>query len=230
MCESWIFPSVYPKANANCRNAWCDSCRRHIGGARVFCIDCVIKYYPEGLNTLDLCDAPECINARITDREDLERPHEPTHRLVKVRVNVLTRNYGTAYTRACAAFKSVEKDCVKIAELSSHPQEETGPNEQKGSNLEPPPAEMHVEVDEGLDDPYVRTAEDRTESGTGIEDRTAPDTARDEQDQGQNPDQDQDQDQDVPTCGNCKGSLSFPFWYCTFCTGWVSDTIFFLLD
>jgi hypothetical protein len=143
----------------------------------------------------------------------------------------------------------VEEVCVKIAELSSHPQEETGPNEQKGPNLEPPPTEMPVKGDEELDASDVRTAEDRTESGTGIEGRTAPDTARDKQDQDQDQgqgqqdqdqdqqdqdqdqqDQDQDQqdqDQDLPTCGNCKGSLSFPFWYCTFCEGWVSDTFFF---
>jgi hypothetical protein len=23
----------------------------------------------------------------------------------------------------------------------------------------------------------------------------------------------------LPNCGNCKGPLSFPFWYCIFCEG-----------
>src|SRR6266478_58518 len=27
------------------------------------------------------------------------------------------------------------------------------------------------------------------------------------------------QDQSLPTCGKCKGHLSFPFWYCIFCEG-----------
>jgi hypothetical protein len=214
-----MFPALYPKANVSRRNAWCDSCGRRIGGARLFCIDCVIKS-TETHTTLDLCDAPECIDARITDRPEYEGPHEPTHRLVKVRVNVLMRNHGNAYTRACEAFQRVQKFCVKIAEFSSHPRMETGPNEQKGSNLEPPPTEMPVKGDE-RDDSDVRTAEDGTESGTGIEDGITPDTARDEQDR----DRDRDRDQDLPACGNCKGSLSFPFWYCTFCEGWVSDTI-----
>ena len=26
-------------------------------------------------------------------------------------------------------------------------------------------------------------------------------------------------DQSLPTCGNCKGHLSFPFWFCIFCNG-----------
>jgi hypothetical protein len=29
----------------------------------------------------------------------------------------------------------------------------------------------------------------------------------------------QPQNGDLPTCGNCNGSLSFPFWYCIFCSG-----------
>jgi hypothetical protein len=35
-------------------------------------------------NSVDLCDVPECVAAKI-ERDDLARPHLPTHDLVKVR-------------------------------------------------------------------------------------------------------------------------------------------------
>jgi hypothetical protein len=35
----------------------------------------------------------------------------------------------------------------------------------------------------------------------------------------ESPAQAQPQTGDLPTCGNCNGSLSFPFWYCIFCEG-----------
>jgi len=114
----------YPKANMNHRNAACDSCGGFIGGARLFCLDCIIKD-TELHNTVDLCTAPQCIDARITDRQDLESAHEPTHRLVKARVNVMLRNYGRAHTRACKAFEHVREICMKIAESSSHSHEAT---------------------------------------------------------------------------------------------------------
>jgi hypothetical protein len=35
-------------------------------------------------NCVDLCDAPECVAAEVV-RPDLDRPHLPTHDLIKVR-------------------------------------------------------------------------------------------------------------------------------------------------
>jgi hypothetical protein len=150
---------------------------------------------------VDLCTASQCIDARITDRQDLESAHEATHRLVKTRINVLSRNYGYVHTSACKAFQNVREFCMKIAESSLYPRNETGQDEQKLSNLEPAPTEMPV-MGGKLDESDVRTTEDGTKNGA------ASDSA-----------QVQGQEKDLPTCGKCKGSLSFPFWYCIFCEG-----------
>jgi len=99
----------------------------------------------------------------------------------------------------------VRELCMKIAESSSHPSDETGPNKQKLSNLRPTSTGVPAKGDEP-DDSDGRTAEDGTRGGTETEDITASEAS-----------QDQEQEQDLPTCGKCKGSLSFPFWHCIFC-------------
>jgi hypothetical protein len=80
-CEFWIW-HVLAFAITDRRNAWCNRCHGRIGGARLFCLDCDHKN-TETFETLDLCCAQECMNAR-TDRQDLKVAHEPSHRLVKV--------------------------------------------------------------------------------------------------------------------------------------------------
>lgn len=62
-------------------------------------------------DTVDLCEEPDCIGARI-DRDDLERLHLPTHDLVKVRRVVFIPTFGKmdrdardALQRARALFK-----------------------------------------------------------------------------------------------------------------------------
>jgi len=109
-------------------NVWCDSCDGCIGGARLFCLDCVNN--SEVLNALDLCSRPDCIAARVTDREDLKGAHEPNHKLVKARTVVLARQHGRAYTAATRAFTRVEEFCMQIAEAS---RDETASVTWKGS-------------------------------------------------------------------------------------------------
>ena len=110
-----------------------------MGGARLFCFDCVNKD-GETYDSLDLCCAPEsrCIEARITHRENLDGPHEPYHRLVKFRTVVLTRELGRTYRLARAAFERVEELCAKIAGASQQLQVEkdTGKDAQDASTPE----------------------------------------------------------------------------------------------
>ena len=198
------------------RNAWCDSCDGCIGGARLFCLDCANKN-TEVYDGLDLCSRPECIAARVTNREDLEGAHEPNHKLVKARTAVLQRQHGRAHTAAKKAFERVEKVCKRIAEAFKQP--ETGPNEKSASDSEStgdhvghrPPTSDGTEVvpdGAGVDDTSH-------ESGDETGDETSSDTSESE-DTRPSP---QAQSGDLPTCGNCKGRLSFPFWYCIFCKG-----------
>jgi len=196
--------ALFPISKANRRNACCDSCDGPIGGPRLFCLDCASKN-TEIFDTVDLCCAHQCVDSRITKREDLECAHEPSHRLIKARTPVLTRNHGRAVTGACEAFQRVRELCTKIAESSSHPPKTTGLHEQQTPRSEPTSTEIPTKGDNQDD---IHTALDCGKGGAETEDKLAPNTV-----------QGQVSDQDLPTCGNCKSGLSFPFWYCIYCEG-----------
>ena len=194
----------FPDANKDHRNTQCDSCGGTIGGPRLFCLDCDIKS-SEIYNTLDLCSAPQCVGASVT-REDLEKAHEPKHRLVKVRTSVPTRRYGRVHTAACDAFGRVQETCRKIAESTSDSDEaKRGPDVQKPSDSEVTSTGMPVKGDrpDGELNPPGGT-----KHGADVEGKTSRDARRG-----------QVQDQSLPSCGKCNDSLSFPFWYCIFCEG-----------
>ena len=217
MSESWTCSAIDPDVTANtgCRNVWCDSCDGCIGGARLFCLDCANKN-SELYDSLDLCSRPECIATRVTNREDLEGAHEPNHRLVKVRTVVLGRQHGRVHTAATKAFARVKNICKQIAEASEEP--ETKSNEKIASNAEPtsdhlddgPPTQAGVEgAPEASQTTGVEDTSEESESG----DEAASDTSESSQQSLEIP------SGELSACGNCKGSLSFPFWYCIFCQG-----------
>ena len=194
----------FPISEAKHRNAWCDSCEGRIGGPRLLCLDCSSKN-TEMYDSVDLCCASQCVDARITKREDLESAHEPSHRLFKVRTPVLTRNEGRAITGACEAFQRVRELCTKIAASSSQPHKMAGLYGQQTPSSEPTLTETHAKGD-NLDD--NRSALDCSKGGAEMEVKPAPDAV-----------QGQASDQGFPTCGKCESGLFFPFWYCIFCEG-----------
>jgi hypothetical protein len=182
----------------------CDSCDGPIGGPRLSCLDCSLKSTTS--NSLDLCCAPQCVGARIAYRQDLESAHEPSHGLVKFRTTMLRRSKDRVQTAACGAFERVEGTRRKIAKLTSHPDEETGPpDEQKTSTLEQISTEMPARTDSSDN---VFKLPEGIKGGAEVEGKSVRDTK-----------DDQLEDESLPTCGKCKGRLSFPFWYCIFCEG-----------
>jgi hypothetical protein len=223
----------------------CDACGGRIGGARLFCLDCVHR--PTlAFHIVGLCCEPQCVAARIY-RPDLEVAHEPNHRLVKARIPVLTRHYGHTCSVAHSTFERILYQCVRISESSAHPQEEekTGLVEQVTLNRGPTFAEIPANVDK-VDDALTTPREERTgpdkqeapsheptvaEVSAGVDkvddDLTAQDGhrygSRDGDEVKDNASQHStevpNQNEDLPTCGNCKCRLSFPCWYCIFCEG-----------
>jgi hypothetical protein len=153
---------------------------------------------------LDLCDAPQCVGARVT-REDLEGVHEPSHRFVKVRTTLFLRNLGRAYAAALDAFKRVEETCRRISESTLHPDKETRPDEKKASSFGSSSTEIPAKSDK-LDD--VLSPPGSSKGGVELE-RAAERDAK----------EDQVQDQCLPVCCKCNDQLSFPFWYCVICEG-----------
>ena len=215
------------------RRTGCDSCRGYIGGPRLFCLDCIDK--SNTFATLDLCCTPEsrCIDAYVSSREEL-LPHEPSHKLVKLRIAVPTHHLGRAYKLAHAAFGRVETFLVKVME-ASQPSRDEKVTEQDVSTQDPTTADQRSEtrsdkLADKLDN--VPTAANGTEGGveaepTGTKETSkndnVPATTDDKIEPGENAPQTtrqaQFRDGDVPACGDCNRSLSFPFWYCIFCEG-----------
>ena len=222
------------------RGECCDNCGGPIGGARLFCLDCVIKG-TETHNTVDLCCAPACVIARITHRQDLEAPHEPGHRLVKVRTNLLTRQHGRAYTAAQAAFTKVENFCKRIAEASQEAQENEK-EEQTVSDAETAPSSESIlsETPSEDDKPEngAAASEDTTSGTEGVTVEPSPAAPEDtsgvegvedtpqkqEQETLQGTERAKKQNSDLPSCGQCKGRLTFPCWYCVKCKGRFSSS------
>ena len=234
MSFEWL-QVLFLNAKIGRRNSVCDSCAGTIGGPRLFCLDCAIKN--ENLfNTIDFCSAAECVGARISERKNLEEPHEPNHRLVKVRTTVLLRGEGRVHTAACDAFERVEETCKRVAESTSEPDEETGVDEQKSSSPEPSSTETGVDEQKGSS---LDSEPSSTETGLdeqvepSVTETSAksekPDDAPDGTEGGAEPEgegeaaqdgsPDQVEAEDLPGCGKCSGRLSFPFWYCIFCEG-----------
>jgi hypothetical protein len=204
--ESRILEASFTNLDTGCRNAVCDSCDGIIGGPRLSCLDCTVKSTAI-YNSMELCSAPRCVGARITHREDLEGVHEPSHRLVKFRTTVLRRSRGRVYTATRDALKRVEETRRKIAKLTSHSDEEIGPDEQNSSSFRQTSTEMPAKSDNPED---VLNLPDGpgTNDGAEVGGKSAQDARKD-----------QVEDKSLPTCGNCEGRLSFPFWYCIFCEG-----------
>lgn len=61
-----------------------------IGGARIICLVCQST---DTFHTLNLCDSSQCNSATI-NQPHLQKPHRPTHDVVKVRRVVFTRQFG----------------------------------------------------------------------------------------------------------------------------------------
>jgi hypothetical protein len=196
------------------RNAWCNRCYGRIGGARLFCLDCDHKK-TETYETLDLCCAQECMNARITDRQDLQVAHEPSHRLVKLHTVVLERQLGRVHTAALVAFERVKILCAKIAESHQRFVEDgekgaAGPATRNQSNPEPTLKETPTD---GLPPDHVPDVP----NGATVKARDggASKGPRDENPQeGKQP-----RGSDSLSCNKCRGRLSFPCWYCIYCEG-----------
>ncbi|KAI0265448.1 hypothetical protein BC834DRAFT_186547 [Gloeopeniophorella convolvens] len=88
----------------------CDNCGGVIGGSRIACLDCVSAPW----NTVDLCDSEQCINSQAY-RDDLEKPHEPTHRILKLRTHLLQRQHIETHTAATEAYDKIESLCNRLA-------------------------------------------------------------------------------------------------------------------
>ncbi|KAJ7177952.1 hypothetical protein C8R46DRAFT_667658 [Mycena filopes] len=82
-------------------NASCDNCEGSIGGARITCLVCQTK---ETFNTVDFCSTPGCIDNRCM-RDDMPKPHLPSHDLMKLQRVLHTRQFGKTYRDAKEALK-----------------------------------------------------------------------------------------------------------------------------
>ena len=159
---------LFLDADIRYRNTFCDSCHGVIGGARLFCVDCVPEPTAES-NVVNLCCEPQCVTAvaaLMPPPPDMEVAHKPNHRLVKARIPVLLRHYGRIHSAALEAFDRSRYACMRIAESTAHPQEEekTGSVEPETPNHEPTFAEIPANVDKVDDTPTAPHGDEKTGS------------------------------------------------------------------
>jgi len=68
----------------------CDVCNCLIAGTRIICLDCTSK---QPFKVVNLCEETSCLNVSLS-REDLLRPHNAVHDLLKLRYPLFTREQG----------------------------------------------------------------------------------------------------------------------------------------
>lgn len=108
----------------------CDYCRSHLVGARIICLNCQFK---EKFAIFRLCNLPKrCMEHRVV-REDLERPHLPTHDLVKIRRRIHARQFSGMSTEAMEALATAKSllssDPISIDEDSAESEDEGSSHE-----------------------------------------------------------------------------------------------------
>jgi hypothetical protein len=114
-----------------------------------------------------------------------------------------------------------------IVEASQQPekQEQTVPDAEAPSSPEDVPSKTPPKDDdkkpENLAENGPAAPEDTTRGVEGADDK--PQEQEKETSQSAERSQAQDSDNILPSCGNCKGSLSFPCWYCVKCEGQLSS-------
>lgn len=113
----------------------CDNCGGFVGEERIICLICQTK---ETFNTVDLCDAPECMAARV-ERDDLHSPHLPGHDLVKVRRVVFTREFGVMDREAKEALKRARSIFEGLKDQDAGESDEKG--DQNAGNIQSPTEE-----------------------------------------------------------------------------------------
>ena len=114
-----------------------------------------------------------------------------------------------------------------IAEASrqAEKQEQTVPDAEVTSSLEDVPFETPPNYDDKNPESGTATPEDTTSGAESVGDK--PQVQVTETAQGE--EQAQAQDSDLPSCGKCKGPLSFPCWYCVECEGQLSSDALHIL-
>lgn len=156
-----------------------------IGGARIICLVCQSK---DTFHTLNICDHEACTAATINEPH-LQRPHLPTHDVVKVRRVVFTRQFG-----------KMDKDAREALHRSRNlfPKHKVAPAAgTRGISV----------VTNGL---HIGQGKDPHSAFSPI----IPHTARFSFISPQ-----PETEKSRPSCGICKRSVMQPCWFCVQCAG-----------
>ncbi|CAL1709515.1 unnamed protein product [Somion occarium] len=98
----------------------CDGCKQPMGGGRLICLDCRSDA-PQLWQTVDFCADPRCYSASVTQEQRyyLEKPHVPTHDLVKIRTFVQWGDLPALDQTARAALQHCRQRMVASVETPS---------------------------------------------------------------------------------------------------------------
>ncbi|KAJ7099683.1 hypothetical protein C8R44DRAFT_716668 [Mycena epipterygia] len=199
-------------------DASCDNCEANIAGVRITCLVCQMKD-DAGFNTVDFCEAPECMTKRVMREEDMQKAHLPHHDLMKVQRVIHTRQFGKIYRDAKEALKHARK-LYKSPTGAVDSDSESGSDSESDSDTEdeeghPPltakPVGLAVSIPQAVRGPMsamsARSRATKSVRSRGPLSALSPST------------QVPEPVPSGPPCCGCSKPVSMPCWYCVQCAG-----------
>ncbi|KAJ7777866.1 hypothetical protein DFH07DRAFT_796416 [Mycena maculata] len=186
-------------------NVYCDNCRAYVGGARITCLVCQMV---SSWNTVDFCDSPRCIDSRVS-RDDMQKPHQPHHDLMKVRRVLHKRLVGKTFRDAKKALKhartliaggedsDLDLDSGSKSESESDTEDEEGHPPLSAVSMSKRMSRVPVLT---VTIPQEGTSRPKSTILTPTSSKPPPVPSG-------------------PACSNCSKQVSMPCWYCVQCAG-----------
>lgn len=179
-------------------------------------------------SSIDFCVDLDCIKKSLSDVEDLEKPHLPTHRVLLLRKEMLLRNQVKEMNQAKDAITRGERLYKKLSNSEDSSDDDSSSEGTVSENSSATSQEQQDSLSESDDE-----TEDNSESSTGNEAEDDVEEKVDNNDPALEPEAEKLDKGDAASetgesgkelkegvkCGVCDESLERTCWYCVECTG-----------
>lgn len=189
-------------------------------------------------SSIDFCVDLDCIKKSLSDVEDLEKPHLPTHRVLLLRKEMLLRNQVKEMNQAKDAITRGERLYKKLSNREDSSDDDsssegTDDSSSEGTDNESSSATSQEQQDSLQVSESDDQTEDNSESSTVNEAEDDVEEKVDNNDPALEPEEEKLDKGDAASetgesgkelkegvkCGVCDESLERPCWYCVECTG-----------
>lgn len=179
-------------------------------------------------SSIDFCVDLDCIKKSLSDVEDLEKPHLPTHRVLLLRKEMLLRNQVKEMNQAKDAITRGERLYKKLSNREDSSDDDSSSegtdNESSSATSQEQQdslSESNDETEDNFESSTVNEAEDDVEEKVdNIDPALEPEEEKlDKGDAASETGELGKELKEGVKCGVCDESLERPCWYCVECTG-----------